>query len=257
MDLQFDVTHAEFYRSGVQRARVLTEPWLASQAYCPNCGCEPLIRYRNNEEIGDFHCTACGENYELKSKRSRFTSKIEDGAYGAMPRRLRGNANPNFFLLNYDIGQLAVTNLVIIPKHFITVEMIEERKPLSATARRAGWIGCRILLKEIPDSGRITMIRDGAVELKSAVLERWQHTLFLRKQRDLKAKGWLVHVMRCIEKLGKREFTLADVYRFESELRDAYPDNLHIRPKIRQKLQVLRDNGYLEFRGNGAYRLIN
>jgi len=93
------------------------------------------------------------------------------------------------------------------------------------------------------------------IEPKSDVLDKWQRTLFLRKQQDLNAKGWLVHVMRCIERLGKSRFSLDEVYGFEVELRNAYPGNRHVRAKIRQKMQVLRDNGYLEFVGNGVYRL--
>jgi type II restriction enzyme len=73
--------------------------------------------------------------------------------------------------------------------------------------------------------------------------------------RDLEAKGWLVHVMRCIERLGKSYFSLDEVYGFETELSAAYPGNRHVRPKIRQKLQVLRDNGYLDFLGRGNYKL--
>jgi type II restriction enzyme len=172
-----------------------------------------------------------------------------------MLQRLNGNANPNLFLLNYDAKRFAVTNLIIIPKHFFTAEMIEKRQPLPPTARRAGWVGCRILLQGVPLAGRIAIIRQGVVQPKSDVLDKWQRTLFLRAQRDLQAKGWLVHVMRCIERLGKREFSLDEVYRFEAELAKAYPGNQHIRPKIRQKLQVLRDNGYLEFLGKGTYRL--
>jgi hypothetical protein len=42
MDLHFDAARAGAYESGRQRARVLTEPWIASQAYCLNCGCAPL-----------------------------------------------------------------------------------------------------------------------------------------------------------------------------------------------------------------------
>jgi type II restriction enzyme len=172
-----------------------------------------------------------------------------------MIQRLTGNANPNLFLLNYDIKNLTVTNLLIVPKHFFTVEDIEERKPLPPTAQRAGWIGCRILLRGIPHAGRIVIIRNGVIEPKADVLNKWRHTLFLRKQRDLEAKGWLVHVMRCIERLGKSQFSLEEMYGFESELSNTYPDNQHIRAKIRQKLQVLRDNGYLEFVGKGIYKL--
>jgi type II restriction enzyme len=223
--------------------------------YCPNCGCFPLARYANNSRVGDFYCTSCGENYELKSKRTPFVTKIDDGGYRVMIERLSGGANPNMFLLNYDVTKLAVTNLIIIPKHFVTPGIIEERKPLPPTAQRAGWIGCRIFLREIPESGRIPIIKNGAIEPKPDVLNQWKRTLFLRKQRDLEVKGWLVHVMRCIELLGKSEFSLGDVYGFENELAHAYPGNQNIRAKIRQKLQVLRDNGYLEFIGRGAYKL--
>ena len=87
------------------------------------------------------------------------------------------------------------------------------------------------------------------------MLEKWRHTLFLRKQRDLDAKGWLVHVMNCIERIGKGHFTLEEVYSFEDELQSAYPDNRNIRAKIRQRLQVLRDNGYIDFMGGGTYKL--
>jgi hypothetical protein len=39
-----------------------------------------------------------------------------------MLQRPRGDANPNLFLLNYDVKSLAVTNLMIVPKHFFTIE---------------------------------------------------------------------------------------------------------------------------------------
>ncbi len=207
--------------------------------------------------MADFYCSACSENYELKSKQTRFVNKVDDGGYRAMLERLSGNANPNMFLLNYDVRRLAVTNLIIIPKHFITTGMIEERKPLPPTAQRAGWAGCRVWLQGIPDAGRIPIIQNGVMEPKPDVLNRWQRTLFLRKQRDLEAKGWLVHVMHCIERLGKNRFSLGEVYRFESELASTYPGNQHIRAKIRQKLQVFRDNGYLEFVDRGTYKLSN
>jgi type II restriction enzyme len=255
MDLYLEAIHAAGYSSGLQRARVLTEPWLASHVYCPNCGHYPLVRYPNNSAVADFYCSCCKENYELKSKQTRFSAKVDDGGYCAMLQRLNGNANPNLFLLNYNVSSLMVTGLMIIPKHFFTPEMIEKRKPLPPTARRKGWVGCRILLHSIPHSGRIDMIRNGLIESKTAVLDRWQRTLFLRKQRDLEAKGWLVQVMKCIESIGKSSFSLDEVYAFEDELKAAHPDNHNVRPKIRQKLQVLRDNGYLQFVGNGSYRL--
>ena len=94
------------------------------------------------------------------------------------------------------------------------------------------------------------------MEPKERVLAEWQKTLFLREEKEITAKGWLLDVMRCVEKIGKREFVLDDVYMFESELAKLHPENMHIKDKIRQQLQVLRDKGYLEFSARGQYSMI-
>lgn len=157
-------------------------------------------------------------------------------------------------LLNYDLMRLSVTNVFIVPKHFFVREIIEERKPLAKTARRAGWIGCNILLNQIPSSGKIYFVRDGQPQSKDSVLALWQRTLFLREQSS-EARGWLIEVMKCVEAIGKNEFELDDVYAFEARLSAIYPDNRHVKQKIRQQLQVLRDRGYLDFVSRGYYRL--
>jgi type II restriction enzyme len=94
------------------------------------------------------------------------------------------------------------------------------------------------------------------VEPKDQVLQNWRKTLFLREERGITAKGWILDVMNCVDRLGKKEFTLDEVYAFESLLRQKYPNNKHIRDKIRQQLQLLRDKGYLEFVSRGQYKLI-
>jgi type II restriction enzyme len=133
-------------------------------------------------------------------------------------------------------------------------QIIEERKPLATTARRAGWIGSNILLNQIPESGKIFMIRESRPEPKDAVLAKWKRTLFLRDQGQ-EARGWLLEVMKCVEGIGKREFNLGDVYAFADRLGLLYPNNQNVRPKIRQQLQFLRDRGYLAFVSRGCYRL--
>ena len=149
---------------------------------------------------------------------------------------------------------LSVTNVVVIPKHFFVREIIEERKPLAATAKRAGWIGCNNLLNLIPTSGKISLVRDGVPEPKEAVLAQWNRTQFLRDEHT-EARGWLIEVMRCVEAIGNVEFSLDDVYAFEAHLSALYPENRHVKQKIRQQLQVLRDHGYLDFLSRGYYRL--
>ena len=256
MKLTFDEQLATNYKSVSQKVRVLTEQWVDNSIFCPNCGQLDIDKYPNNQPVADFYCSNCREEYELKSKQSAIGTKIVDGAYRTMLERLTSNNNPNFFLLNYDLSNFSVTNFLVIPKHFFVPEIIEKRKPLAPTARRAGWIGCNILLNSIPQTGKIFFVRSRHIEPKEKVLAEWKKTLFLREEKEVSAKGWLLDVMRSIEKLGKHEFTLDDVYVFESELSKLHPGNMHIKDKIRQQLQVLRDKGYLDFVSRGYYRLV-
>jgi len=72
----------------------------------------------------------------------------------------------------------------------------------------------------------------------------------------MEGRGWIGDVLRCVEQLGKREFTLREVYEFEEELRERHPRNRNVRPKIRQQLQVLRKHGIVQFLERGKYRLL-
>jgi len=257
MNLALDTKLTANYTSASQKARVLTEQWVDNSIFCPNCGQIDIDKYPNNQPVADFYCSNCREEYELKSKHSTIGTKIVDGAYRTMLERLTSNNNPNFFLLKYNLENLEVTDFLVIPKHFFIPEIIEERRPLSLTARRAGWIGCNILLQSIPQSGKIFFVKNRQTESKKKVLSEWKKTLFLREEREVSAKGWLLDTMRSVEKLDKREFTLDDIYTFESELSKLHPENKHIKDKIRQQLQVLRDKGYLDFTARGRYQLAN
>lgn len=72
----------------------------------------------------------------------------------------------------------------------------------------------------------------------------------------MSARGWMLDIMRCIERVDRADFTLDDMYAFESELAAAHPENNRIKDKIRQQLQMLRDKGYIDFVSRGNYRLI-
>ena len=255
MKLTLDNQLATNYKNASQRARVLTERWVDESVFCPNCGRLDIDKYPNNRPVADFYCSNCKEDYELKSKQDGLGAKVLDGAYRTMIERLQSSNNPNFFLLNYGLENLTVLNFLVIPKHFFIPEIIERRKPLAMTARRSGWVGCNIILQSIPESGKIFFVKNQQVEPKEKVLNEWKRTLFLREEKEISAKGWLLDIMRSIEKLGKREFILDDVYAFENELSKLHPDNKHIKDKIRQQLQVLRDRGYLQFTGRGNYSL--
>ena len=67
---------------------------------------------------------------------------------------------------------------------------------------------------------------------------------------------WRTAVLRALDSLGRENFTLQEMYAFADWFSELFPSNLHIEDKIRQQLQYLRDEGYLEFVDNhGTYRI--
>ena len=255
MDLRFKTDRAATYSSMAQKVRVMSEDWACDHVYCPACGHQKLTKSPNNSRVLDLFCPVCHEQYEMKSKAGKFGGKVVDGSYHTMMERLSSENNPNLLLLNYDLPSLSVTDLLIVPKHFFTVDTIAPRKPLLPSARRANWTGCSILITSIPASGRIPLIESRVVCPLRDVLATWRRTLFLRAKKDKDARGWLLSVMRCIERLVGKGFSLSEMYGFETELSRTYPNNRHVREKIRQQLQILRDNGYLQFHGRGRYEV--
>jgi len=255
MNLSLNTELAAGYKSPSQKVRVITESWVSQQIYCPICGCRHIFKLPNNQPVADFYCPDCSEIFELKSKKETTFSRIVDGAYKTMLQRLKESVNPHLFLLKYDKHAWVVTDFFVVPKHFFVPDIIEKRKPLSANARRASWVGCNIILGDIPAAGRISLVQNRYIESKQHVLSQWKRTLFLREEMKLDAKGWLLDIMKCVDNFGNGEFTLLDIYRFEEQLANKHPKNKHIKDKIRQQLQILRNKGYLDFIERGKYKL--
>jgi type II restriction enzyme len=159
-------------------------------------------------------------------------------------------------LLHYSRELWSVLDLVFIPRFAIPKSAVEKRKPLSSTARRAGWVGCNIVLTHIPQDARLSLVRNGVVERPSAVRRRFERIRPLA-QLGAEERGWTLDVLTAVRELGRQEFSLADMYARERELAQLHPANRHVRDKIRQQLQVLRDKGLLEFLGAGRYRVVD
>jgi type II restriction enzyme len=256
LDLRLPSYVAKNYSSPTQQIRLMTEFWVLNSAFCPNCGTN-LSQFENNKPVADFYCKSCKEEYELKSKNGNVGKKIVDGAYSAMIERLESENNPNFFFLSYEKASLAIKNFLTIPKYFFVPSIIEERNALGPAARRAGWVGCNIVMKDVPELGKIYYVQNGRIIEKSEVLIKWNNTEFIKGARNVEAKGWLLDVLLCVERIKKEEFYLAEVYSFESYLQAKHPLNINVQAKIRQQLQFLRDRKVIEFLGRGKYRLSN
>jgi len=254
MDLRMPSEGLEHYKSASQRARVSSEAWATRELYCPCCTSNHLDPLARNTPVFDFRCSSCDSGFQLKSGASAFRHSLTDGAYSQMRSAIAKGAAPNLFLLHYQPDALAVSTLTFIPDFAFTLSALERRAPLAATARRAGWVGCNILLDRIPADARIFLIRDKKATLPQNVRKAYKR---LKPLASLKAekRGWTLDVLNVVRSLNKSEFTLSEAYAFDVSLAALHPNNAHIRAKIRQQLQVLRDLGLLNFLGDGCYRL--
>jgi type II restriction enzyme len=253
VQLDMNTALAAAYRSRSQIARVVTEDWVARSLYCPGCNAASIIRSIANTRAIDFNCSGCSAAYQLKSGSRWNENRIPDAGYEAMIAAIRSDNVPNLLLMQYSVDW-KVINLTFIPSFFFTEASIEKRLPLSPTARRAGWIGCNILLSAIAPEGKIPIVSNGLALDTQVVRNQYQRIKPLAGL-DVSFRGWTVNVLRFVHRLRKSTFSLRDVYAFEGELGKLYPRNRNVRPKIRQQLQVLRDLGLVVFLGSGQYAL--
>jgi type II restriction enzyme len=169
-----------------------------------------------------------------------------------MVRAIRKDSTPNLFILQYSDVTWEVLNIVLIPHFAFPLSAIEKRRPLSSTARRAGWVGCNILLNEIPPDARISVIESGKIVSPLTVRRQFARLRPLENVRP-PTRGWTLEVLNVIRSLRSSEFSLHEVYAFEEKFAELHPGNKHIRDKIRQQLQVLRELGIIQFLGAGTY----
>jgi len=248
----YDKNILEKYHSKSQIARILTENWFEQEMYCPNCLHQELLKNPNNTKVIDFVCNNCNNEFQLKAQSKPFCSKVVDGAFYPMINSVRQNTTPNFSFLQYSFENWKIQNLFFVPKFFFTPSIIERRKALSCNAKRKGWIGCNVLLSKIPELGKIKVIEYEQPLSEKVVQKNWKQLLFMDKTKAEK-RAWLSDILYCIQQLNKKEFTLDEMYTSEDYLSKLHPNNYHIKPKIRQQLQMLRDQGIIEFKSRGTY----
>lgn len=110
-------------------------------------------------------------------------------------------------------------------------------------------------LDRIPPDGEIAVIKNGAA-IPPTEVRRSFHRFLSLARLSAEGRGWTTLTLAIIRELRKPSFTLNELYDREHRFAEAYPGNRHVRAKIRQQLQVLRNIGVLDFEGGGAYRLI-
>lgn len=255
MELTCDMRLADGYKSPSQRARVLSEGWFAKNGYCLACDADELRKTPANTKATDFVCPKCSHGYELKAFRGRKPRVLNDGAFGTMMEKIYGGTAPTLCLMERTEGWM-IHGLTAIHSSFVLPEVIVERRPLRASARRRDWVGCNIRLDRIDASADVPVVTGGVMQPVELVRRQFQRYLPLAK-KSVEQRGWTLLTLRMVRSLGKTSFSLTDLYALESEFAKAYPGNRHVRDKIRQQLQILRDLGVLAFEQRGEYRLLD
>ncbi|MEM0134949.1 MAG: DpnI domain-containing protein [Thermoplasmatales archaeon] len=268
MDLDLSSYFSEVvreYKSPSQIARNVTEKWARDNLYCPKCG-SPLNQYKNNTEVYDFYCDHADqeflimpspvEDFQLKSTKyfphNNFPRNIVGSGYDAAIRKLNRGEFPSLILLHYERKREEVRDGLLVHRLAIPQSCIKPRKPLTESARRSGWRGYEISMFGIPHIGKIQIIEDARVVPKKTVMTKWRSVENILESTPSE-RDWITEILIILEKLPFL-FTLQDAYSYETYLRNLHPHNHHIREKIRQQLQFLRDKGYLKFMGNGKYQ---
>jgi type II restriction enzyme len=252
--LRLPTAGLDLYKSASQRVRVSSEAWGESNLFCVNCDSPELARTRTNTPTVDFKCPNCEAFFQLKSQGRKLGGCLTDGAYSKMSEAILADETPNLFAMHYEPEQWEVRNLILVPRFSYSLSVIKKRNPLRRHAKRHDWVGCTIVLGEIPPEAKIPIISNGEVASATQVRKTYRH---LKKLGGLsvQARGWTLDVLRAVHTLGKKKFSLSEIYALEEALARLHPDNRHVRPKIRQQLQILRKLGLLAFTRRGEYRL--
>lgn len=132
------------YKSRSQAARAIIEPWAAFNLYCLECPSDDVSALPNNTKVADLRCPNCNTAYQVKSKDGRFGNVVHGGEFATYRSALDPGPFPNLLLVEWDPRFSCVFVVQAIKGSEIGEEQIVPRKPLSTTARRAGWQGCVI-----------------------------------------------------------------------------------------------------------------
>ena len=172
-----------------------------------------------------------------------------------MKKAVLADRTAKLFVMHYDLTAWCVRNVMRVPHFAFSLSVVECRAPLPATARRAGWIGCNILLGQIPQPVPIPIVTNGEFQSRGKIREAYKRLRPLEKLQ-IEKRGRTLDVLNVVGPLGKIEFKRPEFYAHSEELGKLHPENHHVDEKIRQQLQELRARGILKFVEPGFYRLL-
>lgn len=118
---------------------------------CPICNNKELVKYKTNQKAKDVRCENCMSQFQIKAskynKKQHSSLKLLGAEYKTTCSSIKEN-NVHYLVLMYSVsaGDKYIINDIYFVNHTdITDRCVIPRKPLSPTARRAGWQGCNLV----------------------------------------------------------------------------------------------------------------
>jgi hypothetical protein len=146
---------------------------------------------------------------------------------------------------NFEYGLLS-SNIKVVSRITEDFNSLVHNK-LTGTLGEINLSEAEKILAELPPALICRLRNDVAADLDDVIV--------MPKETAIKTmSGCKLELYLCLCELDTSEFNLAEVYKFSGRLCRLYPTNTEMKAKIRQKLQELRDDGFVEFLGRGHYR---
>jgi hypothetical protein len=159
-----------------------------------------------------------------------------------------GNLTNNGLVKNFEYG-------VLIDEEEYVKQSVNDICNIMKDNEVTGFIGYKELLKIVSIYEGIKNIKlPNSPNIEDIILSGDKHISLNSYSVSKQLKGWNKAVFDIIDCFKNDQFILNDVYFHESYLKKVFPKNNHVKAKIRQTLQNLRDLGLIEFIDSGCYR---
>lgn len=142
-----------------QKLGTFGEKLVAKHCTCPKCKKPNTLKaLLPNFKCADIVCDFCGFVAQVKSKTVSNTTKLPATILGAAwgPQRKRMDAGIYFPLYIVLVNSKKFA-MYYLSADLQTPEMFVPRKPLSSTAKRAGWQGFYYDLRTVPEGSIIKL----------------------------------------------------------------------------------------------------
>lgn len=137
------------------------EDAVCREAVCPRCNRDRHFkRLPPNFECADVICKFCGFLAQVKATRLKDGSdelpdRVPSAAWRPQHDRILAGIYHGLYIVGFRQDGKTLVRIDFVPPHVLaaTPSVFEPRKPLRATAKRAGWAGYNLLVSEIPKVG--------------------------------------------------------------------------------------------------------